>query len=131
MVAREITMTNSPEEEPQSEPLGFFTRKLPLQSETCFFILVSAFDVFATYLLLARGDHVESNPVARFFFDRWNIDGMIAFKFVMVAFVCVIVQLIARKKVETARYLLIFLTLVVGAVVVYSIFLLSKSYGFI
>jgi hypothetical protein len=107
---------------------SFFSDKLPLQSETCFFILVSALDVYATYLLLARGGHEESNPFARFFFDRWGMDGMIAFKFTSVAVVCVIAQIIARRKLMTARLLLIFLTLLVSAVVVYSLYLLAQTF---
>jgi len=89
---------------------------------------VSALDVFCTYVLLARGGHEESNPIARWFFDRWNIDGTIAFKFTMVAFVCIIAQIIARYSLVKARYLLIFVSLIVGGVVVYSLLLLMRSF---
>jgi hypothetical protein len=113
------------------EPL--FRRSLPLEHETVVFILVSALDVFLTYLLLSHSEaglttvrFVESNAVARFFLHGWGPRGMVYFKFVMVAVVTVIAQVIARRRIETARRLLNVATLIVGGVVIYSVMLFAR-----
>lgn len=100
-----------------------FLRRLPLETETARYVLVSALDVFMTYLLLRRPDFTEGNPIALYFLRHWGVKGMVYFKFVMVAVVVLIAQVIARKKVETARQLLNLAALVVAGVVVYSLIL--------
>ena len=98
-----------------------------VQQESLLFVLVSAMDVFMTYILLSQSGSVvfvESNPVARFFIAEWGPKGMIYFKFAMVAFVCVLAQFIARRKPRVARWLLLGATGVVSLVVVYSLRLL-------
>ncbi len=110
-----------------------FRRELPLQRESSLFLLVSALDVFMTYLLLAHSGEegggprfYESNPVARTFMFYWGVRGLVYFKFAMVAVVEVIAQIVALKRVETARRLLEFGTVVVGGVVIYSLTLLLR-----
>ncbi len=103
---------------------SFFTRALPLQSETSWFILANALDIFLTHLILEFGGK-EANPIAKFFIDSWGYPGMIAFKLCLVAFVCVVAQVIAIKSIQSAGRLLIFGTLLVAAVVIYSAYLLS------
>lgn len=94
--------------------------ELPLQIETMLFIVVNCLDIFLTHKLLQAGA-VEANPIANYFFGRWDFNGMIAFKLAIVAVVCVIAQVIALKRFKTAQALLIIGTLLVSAVVVYSI----------
>jgi hypothetical protein len=94
-----------------------------LSGEVLFFLLFSIADVVLTFKLLARRgsiQFIESNPIAKFFIDHWGPKGMVYFKVVMVATVFLIVQIIAHKRVETARKLLSFAILAVGAVVAYS-----------
>ncbi len=109
-----------------ASPLG---TSLPLETETVWFVLVSALDVFMTYLLIQQPGFTEGNPVAAYFLNRWGIKGMVYFKFFMVAFVAVISQIIARTREETAARLLQFATLVVGGVVVYSLLLYLRHAG--
>ena len=104
----------------------FWRRSLPLETETTVYVLVSALDVFLTYLLLRRPHFVEANVVARYFIDHWGMKGMVYFKFVMVAVVVVLAQVIATQRENTARRLLLFATVVVGAVVVYSVVLFLR-----
>lgn len=101
--------------------------KLPLEHETAWFILVNALDVFMTYLLLRTGEFRESNGIANWFLMRYGIRGMVYFKFVLVAFVSVIAQVVARKRLETGKWLLNIGTMLVGAVVIYSFFLLMRA----
>lgn len=113
-----------------------FGKDLPLERETALFILVSALDVLMTYVLLrhsaeGRTAHIftESNAVARYFLNHWGVKGLIWFKFTMVAVVAVLAQLIAMRRLELARRLLIFATLLVCAVVIYSLLLLVRGLG--
>lgn len=100
------------------------TGELPLQNEVTLFILVGVLDIFMTYMLLRLGA-VEANPIARFFLVRWGFNGLIAFKMTSIALVTVLAQIIAQFKMSTAKKLLGYGTLVVGIVVVYSVFLLA------
>jgi hypothetical protein len=105
-----------------------------VQQEMLLFVVVSAMDVLMTVRLLYLGDEdrqffFESNPVARFFLREWGIRGMIYFKFAMVAFVCVLSQIIAQHKPAVARRLLVGATGIVAVVVIYSLFLFLQLAG--
>jgi len=116
--------------EPTQQP-SIWGRQLTLETETCFFILVNALDVFVTYILLSQGPEFrESNQIANFFLARFGFAGMIYFKFALVAFVTVLAQIIARTNPKTAKKLLVAGTVVVSAVVIYSSFLWFKFSGY-
>ena len=106
--------------------------RLPLEGATGLFIMASTLDVMVTWYLVtsSTSDHhiqfVESNPFARYFWDSWGADGLVFFKFGLVALVSVICQIIARHKVEVARRVLYFATLMVTSVVVYSVVLMVQ-----
>lgn len=98
------------------------------------FVLAGVLDVVLTFLILRYSSEgrtqnllIEGNPLARSILHSFGIKGMIIFKFVMVAVVCVIAETVGRSRPQTGRNLLRFGTLVVGAVVVYSFFLLRKN----
>jgi hypothetical protein len=105
---------------------------LPLEPETALYILMSTADVFMTWYLLYNGGadertwFVESNPIPRYFLDSWGFDGLVYFKFALVAFVAFICQVIARTKIEVARRVLNLATLLVTGVVIYSIVLMVQ-----
>ena len=115
---------------PDNKP-SIWVRQLPLETETCFFILANAMDVFMTYILLQQGpEFQESNQIANFFLSKYGFKGMIYFKFALVAFVTVVAQIIARTKPRTARILLNTGTAIVGAVVVYGAYLWVQHSGY-
>ena len=110
-----------------------FRRPLPLQRESALFLMVSALDVFMTYLLLVSSSEegfgpgfYESNPVPRFFLNHWGVRGLVYFKFTMVGVVEILAHAVALKKIVIARRLLEFGTLVVSGVVIYSLLLLLR-----
>ena len=111
---------------PLACPLGFFTRKLPLQDETTAFIFINVLDIFMTYVLLRFGG-IEANPIARYFFHKFGFNGMIFFKLAIVVVVCIIAQIVAQRSMQKARSLLNFGSVLVGAVVVYSFWLFSSK----
>ena len=104
-------------------------RKLPLETETSWWLLVSVLDFVMTYLLLAHPEthFVESNPIAVFFFHGWGMKGLLGFKLFMATFVVIVCQIIATKKPKVARRVLQLGTLVVGLVVVYSVLLYARG----
>ena len=104
----------------------FFFQRVHDESATTLFILVSALDVFMTYLMVTQGRFVESNPVAAFFLHRWGLKGLIYFKFAVTAFVCVLTQVIGSKRPETAKRVLQLSTVIVSAVVCYSVWLVLQ-----
>ena len=102
---------------------SLFKQQLPLQSETSFFILVNMLDFFMTYLLLNFGA-IESNPLADFFFKNFGFRGMLYFKLASVTFICILTQIIAKRSLSRARFVLLLGTAIVGFVVIYSAWLL-------
>jgi Domain of unknown function (DUF5658) len=106
---------------------------LPLEGETGLFIAASTLDVMMTNFLINHANvashvlFVESNPLARYFMDSWGFDGVVYFKFGLVAFVSLICQVIARSRIVVARRVLYFATALVSAVVAYSAVLLIQS----
>ncbi len=124
------TVTSQTAEVPVEEPAltrsfsSLFTDHLPLQNETTYFIFANVMDIFMTYMLLRYGA-IEANPFANFVLVRWGFWGMIGFKLVIVAGVCVIAQIVALTRPKTAKGLLLAGTAVVAAVVVYSMLLFS------
>tara|TARA_R110002111_G_scaffold256979_1_gene324526 strand:- start:32738 stop:33115 length:378 start_codon:yes stop_codon:yes gene_type:complete len=120
-------MEETPPESEEEKIRPFWTHQLPLERETCVFILVNALDVFMTYLLLVTGHFVESNQIANYFLTGWGIKGMVYFKFGLVAVVTSIAQIVARKKFSTGRNLLNFGSFIVAGVVIYSVALFIRS----
>lgn len=103
---------------------NLFTGQLPLQNQTTVFILINCLDIFMTHRLLFKVEGaVETNPIADFFIDKFDFYGAIGFKLLVVAVVCVIAQIVAIKKVKTAKFLLNAGSCIVGVVVIYSLLL--------
>lgn len=119
---------------PCSTRKSILTANLPLETETVWFILVNALDLFMTFLLLYFSNRgllgtrvVESNPIADYFIKRWSTTGLVFFKFGVIAFVVIIAQVVARTKPRTAKWLLDIGTLVVGLVVIYSLLIMVRG----
>ena len=103
-------------------------QQLPLQNESTYFILLNVLDIFMTYLLL-NFHAVEANPIADYFYQHWGFRGMIAFKLILVAFVCITAQIVARRNLPYARGILWTGIVIVGVVVIYSVRLLAGEIG--
>ncbi len=70
-------------------------------------VALSAADLFMTFTLLrASPTFFEANPVARWFFARWNMAGMVAFKFSIIAGVIALAELIERKRPGRGKFVL-------------------------
>lgn len=78
------------------------------------FVFLAALDVILTYLILhpvlfprgvdlteSRGE--EANALADWVIQRWDVPGMVAFKFVLVVLVVLLCEVIGRRKDQTGR----------------------------
>ena len=108
--------------------------ELPLETETCRFVLISLLDLFMTFLLLyfsnrgmMRNVVVESNPVARYFISGWGTMGLVWFKIGMVTLIVLATQVVATRRPVVAQLVLNGATLFVCSVVVYSAYLLLQN----
>jgi hypothetical protein len=131
-------MSDTPASSGSPSPLRkLLTGQLPLEHETTLFILVNVLDFFMTYWMLmhrtedgVRPLFAESNPVAAYFLYRWGpFRGMLIFKLVIVTVVCLVTQVIATRRLQTARWLLNLGTAAVSLVVVYSLTVYLKGMG--
>lgn len=102
---------------------------IELAGETGYFVLANFMDLVMTLILL-RVSAVEANPVAAYVYHRFGFVGMIGLKVLSVLLVCAIAQIIAKRSRLKARGLLIGGTLLVSAVVVYSMFLARSQIHF-
>ncbi len=80
----------------------------PLRYPTAYlvFVIVSAWDLIYTWLILSMGGH-EVNPIARAVLNYHDYGGMVAFKFTLVALVVVLCEVIGRRNEQTGRRLAI------------------------
>lgn len=79
-----------------------------LAKESLLLVVLSACDLFMTYILLWRGGQFyEANPLARWFFERWNIKGMTAFKFGLVILIVIACETIERHRPRVGRAIVI------------------------
>jgi hypothetical protein len=100
---------------------------LLLARESGLLVVISALDLFMTYILLRSGFHFyESNPVAQWWFTRWNIAGMTVFKFLVVSVAIVASEVVERRRPGLGQGILRIGIVAAGAVVIYSLALLVR-----
>lgn len=92
-----------------------------LPAESLLFVVLSAADLLMTYRLLWRGPFFEANPIARWFFVRWNIAGMTLFKFGLAIFIIVLAETIERHRPRVGRAILLLGSLAAAAVFIHGL----------
>jgi hypothetical protein len=99
---------------------GILSEHSRLRGLSLALILLSLADLLMTYLLLQSGSHFyERNPIANFFFHRWNILGMTLFKFTMVGIIITISEVVERYHPGRGGLILIVGCCAVGFVFAY------------
>ena len=87
--------------------LGIF-QESQVQGIACGLLALSAADLFMTFSLLRTSPaFFESNPVAQWFFARWNMAGMALFKFSIIGFVVAVSEIIERRRPGWGRFVLL------------------------
>lgn len=101
-----------------------------IEGESVALIFLSLADLMVTYHLLRAGPgFYESNPIAQFFFARWNIAGMAVFKFSVVGFVVVAGEVVERSRPGLGRFVVLVGCIASGAVVCYGLNLALGASG--
>lgn len=79
-----------------------------LQALSLCLVALSVTDLLVTFALL-RTSHTyyEANPVARWFFQRWDMPGMAIFKFAVIGFVITLGEIIERRRAGWGRLVLL------------------------
>jgi hypothetical protein len=106
---------------PSADHLSPLGKPSVLGPESLWLILLSAGDLFVTYALVWEERFYESNPFARWFYERWNIAGMTAFKFGLVALIVVLGETIERHRPKVGRAILILGCITAAAVMVHGL----------
>ncbi len=105
----------------------FHGAPLLLGSESLLLLLVSILDVLMTHALLRQGlRFYESNPVAGWFFARWNMAGMVVFKFLVIATAIVACEVVERRRPEVGRRIARLGIVAGGGVAIYGAFLFYR-----
>lgn len=94
--------------------------------ETRLFLLVSLADLVITVFLLRTGGIREANPLARMAIAACGTRGLVAFKFGLVAFVCVAAQAVGRRNYGYGEAVMKLAAVATGAVAVYGASLLVR-----
>jgi hypothetical protein len=68
------------------------------------FVFVSALDVMLTWVILHTGGR-EANQLAAMVLERFGLEGLVVFKFVLVILVIAICEILGRKNLQTGRRL--------------------------
>lgn len=101
----------------------FAVERLHLGHLSSWLLLMSVADLVTTYTLLIQGmGFYEANPVANWWFVRWNIAGMTAFKFLAIGMVIGLAEVAERRRRGRGQ-----LVLWVGIVATAAVFLQGIS----
>jgi DNA-directed RNA polymerase subunit RPC12/RpoP len=92
---------------PAFREIGIF-QESQVQGIACGLVALSAADLFMTFTLLRTSPaFFEANPVAQWFFERWNIAGMALFKFSLIGSVIVVSEITERRRRGWGRFVLL------------------------
>jgi hypothetical protein len=79
-----------------------------IQGLAVLLIVLSAADLLMTARLLhTSARFFEANPLARWFFARWNITGLVLFKFSILAGVTIVSEFVERRRPGWGRFILL------------------------
>lgn len=113
---------------PATTAYALASEPVRLRREVFWLVALGTLDLLLTYALLRRGAHFyESNPVARWWFERWNIAGMTAFKFLVMGGVVALCEFAERRRPGYGRAVLWLGCVVTASVVAYSVRLLLRE----
>jgi hypothetical protein len=104
-----------------------FRRPLPLESETCWLLLLGVLDLVLTVVLLNTGVVREANPLARWFLAADGVRGLVVFKCALLAVVAVSAQVIALRHPRVARWVLLLGIVAQVVVAVHGMRLLTRA----
>jgi hypothetical protein len=97
-----------PRAEPRESIRWAIFEESRLQALASGLLLLGAIDLFLTFTLLRKSPaFFESNPVAQWFFARWNMTGMVMFKFSTLAVAIAVSEIIERRRPGLGKFVLL------------------------
>jgi hypothetical protein len=79
-----------------------------VQGLACGLLALGAIDLFLTFSLLKKSpEFFESNPIAHWFFARWNMTGMVLFKFSALALAIAASEILERRRPGLGKVILL------------------------
>jgi hypothetical protein len=70
-------------------------------------VLLSLADLIVTYALLQRGiGAYEANPLANWWFRRWNVAGLAIYKFLLIGLIVTICEIVERHRPRLGQAIL-------------------------
>lgn len=110
--------------------VGLINRHMHYPNAYTWLLLVSALDIMLTWVILYKGG-LEVNPAANFVIDKYGLEGMIIYKFVLILFFIALCEIVGTLRRSTGQ-LLARVSVAIGAFpVVWSLFLLARFNGLI
>lgn len=109
----------------EQKPRG---RPLPMGDEYGGFLLLNVFDLFLTGYIFRHGGR-EVNPVGIHVLERYGLAGFAVFKFLMVAFIIVVAEVVYRIQPQKARQLMTGANLIYFGVILWECILLWYRFG--
>ncbi len=106
-----------------TRPRSFLRQETLYQQLYVWFVFVSALDLMLTSVILHLGG-TEVNAIAARILQRWDMVGLVVFKFAVVAFIVCICEFIGRRKEHVGRRLAIAAVAISSVPVVWSALLL-------
>lgn len=88
-------------------------------------LVLSALDVIMTWIILSVGGR-EANPIAEAVIDRWGLNGMIVYKFVLIAVFILICEAVGSLRDSAGRSLSRISLAIAAVPVVWSLILLTR-----
>ncbi len=106
-------------------PPGLHNHTLRYPYVYLWLLLLSAMDVLLTWTLFHQGAY-EANPIAEYVIDRWQLNGMILYKFALITLFILICEVVGALRDATGRLLSRISILIAAVPVVWSLLLLAR-----
>lgn len=122
-------MSEQLDERNRPRSAGWLRRRLPLETETSWLLLLGVLDLVVTVALLHTGAASEANRLAEWFLATGGVRGLVIFKCAALAVVAVAAQFIAGRHPRVARGVLHLGILAQLVVITYGAWLLGRVVG--
>ena len=110
--------------------IGLINRHMHYPNAYTWLLLMSALDIMLTWVILYKEGR-EVNPIASYVIDKYDLEGMIIYKFVLILFFIAICEIVGTLRAPTGKVLSRVSVAIASVPVVWSLFLLARFNGLI
>ncbi|MBX2852710.1 MAG: hypothetical protein KTR15_13320 [Phycisphaeraceae bacterium] len=109
----------------EEKPATLLTRHMRYPNSYAWLLLLSSMDIMLTWVILLFGG-AEVNPIAREVINRFELPGMIIYKFALIVFFIIICEVVGTLRDSTGWLLSKFSVMVACVPVVWAMYLLAR-----